>query len=206
MSTVNYALTSRQKVKDYLGITDTSTDAFIDALINQATDFIENFCGARRFLSTTYSNEVYDSRRGRCIFLNQFPVTNLATVEYRGGTVSNPIWNTYTIDGYLLYGKSGFVKFYAMLPEVSQGLRFTYTAGYLIDFTNEGDLTKHTLPYDLTQACTALCAEEFNVRKTLGLSLLSTEGQQVRISDKARELAGNVMTTLRRYQNLRYAI
>lgn len=201
-----YALTTLQKVKDYLGITDTTLDTLIQASINQQTDFIESFCGARRFLRTTYTGEIYDSKPGRCIFLNNFPITSLTAVYYRGGTVSSPVWNTYSADGYLLYGNSGYVKFYAMLPEVSQGLKFDYVAGYLIDFTHELDTTYHTLPFDLTQACTQLVAEDVNTRQAIGLSMMATEGQQVRISDKRGEIPASVKAVLTRYQTLRYAI
>ncbi len=206
MSTVNYALTTTAKVKTFLGITVSTYDTLIDSLVNQATDFIESFCGRRRFLSSTYSNEIYDSRNGRCVFLNNYPVSSLTAVEYRGGTVSNPVWNTYSADGYLLYGKEGFVKFYAVLPEVSQGLRFSYVAGYLIDFANETDYTKHTLPFDLTQLCTELCARSYNLAKAHGIEMMSTEGQMVKFSADSRAFDAFQNETLRRYQGMRYAI
>lgn len=210
---LSYALTTVDKVKEYYGIpsTDTTQDGVITQLINQMTDYIEGFCGERRFLSTTYTNEVYDSMGGRSeiggsiIFLNQFPVTAVTKIEYRSGTILVPNWVTYDANGYILYGKEGYVKFYAVLPTISQGLRFTYTAGYLIDFANETDITKHTLPFDLTQVCTQLVAEQMNVRKSRGIKAEATEGQRVDYFDR-QSMDPMILETLRKYQTIRMHI
>lgn len=213
MSVVSYALTTRQKVKDYLGITNTNSDSLIDTLVNQATDKIESFCGGRRFLQTVYSQEMYDAMGGRSqiggsiIFLRQFPVTTLSLVEYRSGTVTVPAWVTYDANGYLLYDKPGYVKFFAVLPTISLGLRFTYTAGYLIDFTNETDITKHTLPFDLTDLATQLCALQMNLRKSQGIKLEMTEGQRVEFIDmQGKGFLPEHLEILRKYQTLRMTI
>ena len=207
---LSYALTTLDKVKLYYGIpsTDTSLDDTITTLINNATGFIESFCGSRRFATTTYTSETYDSMGGRSeiggsiIFLKQFPVTNLATVAYRSGTILAPNWVTYDANGYILYPNEGYVKFYAVLPTISQGLQFTYTAGYLVDFTNETDNTKHTLPFDLTDVCTMIVAEQMNRRKSLGIKLELTEGQRVEFFDRTN-MDPMILETLRKYQTIR---
>lgn len=209
---LTYALTTKDKVKDYCGIpsTDTTTDDVITQLINQATGFIESFCGGRRFLSTTYTDELYDSMGGRSqiggsiIFLQQMPITALTAVKYRAGTTTTPNWVTYDANGYLLYGKEGYVKFYSVLPEISLGLSFTYTAGYLIDFANETDITKHTLPFDLTQVCTQMVAEQMNIRKSRGIKTESTEGQSITYFDRSgSNMDPMTLETLRKYQTNR---
>lgn len=206
MATVTYALTTTTKVKLYAGVDSnyTDDDALIDSLVSQVTDFIEAYCGDRRFLSTSYT-EVRDSVDGRCVFLDQFPITALTLVEYRGGTPSVPNWITYQADGYLGYLNAGYIKFYARLPTVSQGLRITYTAGYLINFNNE--LTAaHTLPFDLTQVATELCAKQYNLRKSQGIEKMQTEGQLVVFSNKTNELDNDHKLILDKYQTLRYSI
>ena len=52
MATIAYALTTKEKVKEFLGITGTTNDALIDSLINYITDFIESYVGGRRFKET----------------------------------------------------------------------------------------------------------------------------------------------------------
>lgn len=214
MSTVSYALTTKEKVKTYIGIAtgDTSKDALIDMLIAQVTDFIENFCGGRRFKSTSYV-EIYDSNKqdgtikGSKLFLNQFPVTTTQTttvVEYRSGTPSSPQWVTYNNNAYLLYDKSGYIHFYSILPVIAQGLRVTYTAGYLIDFANEFSAT-HTLPFDLTMVATELVAQQLNIRQSQGIASQSTEGQSITFkSDGA--MTANQKAILRKYAVPRMAI
>ncbi len=203
MTTIAYALTTRQKVKDYLGISGTDKDTLIDQMINGATDFIESYCGGRRFKSTNYV-EIKDGGKSK-LFLNQFPVTALTTVEYRSGTPSNPTWNTYDADSYEQYLSEGYLCFYGKLPDIPRGMRVTYTAGYLIDFNNETSAT-HTLPFDLTTVCTQLAAKNVNNSQAEGIQSQSTEGQSVTFDTTLRSLTADQKATLNKYKTYRYAI
>lgn len=199
------ALTTRQKVKDYLSISDTNSDVVIDEAINYITQFIKSYCGGRNFLSQSYT-EMYDSFRfRRKIFLRQYPVTVVSLVSYRSGTPTAIVWVPYDANGYLPYLNEGYVHFYAQLPEVHLGLQVVYTAGYLIDFTNEFDPTKHTLPEDLTYVATEMVAIMMNTRKSAGIITESTEGQSISYSFKARELDDNHRNILSGYKTFRLA-
>lgn len=206
MSLLANALTTTAKVKTYVGITDSNSDAVIEMLINQATLFIENYCGGRKFLSQSYT-EVYDTD-GKVIFLNQYPVTAIASVKYRSGTPSTPVWNTYNVDSYLSYLNEGYIKFYGNLSKIPQGMQIIYTAGYLIDFTSgttEADITKHTLPFELTMACTMLTAHYLTNRQAHNITMLRTEGQEVRFNATS-EMPDAVKEILTSYQAFRYGI
>ena len=88
MSTLAYALTTKEKVKAYLEITDASKDTIIETLIDQVTDFIEGYCGGRRFLESTYT-QLFDTKQGMSkLFLNNFLLDQgfEGTVSVRGGT------------------------------------------------------------------------------------------------------------------------
>lgn len=197
------ALTTRQKVKDFAGITDSASDTIIDQLITGVTMFIKNYCGGRNFLSASYV-ETYDTYRGRHkIFLKQVPVTAITTVEYRSGTPTVPIWNTYDANSYLTYLTPGYIHFYGALPQISQGLRVTYTAGYLIDFTNEFTAT-HTLPADLTMAANEMCATFLNTRRSGGITAEATEGQSVNYDFK-HALTDTLVNILSNYKMYRVA-
>ena len=200
------ALTTRQKVKDMLNITDTSKDTIIDELITYVTTFIKSFCGGRQFLSASY-DEQYDSfRYRRKIFLRQYPVTAVSNVYYRGGTPTNVVWNNYLADGYLPYLNEGYIHFDAQLPKVHLGLRVVYTAGYLIDFTNEFDSTHHTLPEDLTLCATELVVKLLNTGKAMGILEETTEGQGVKYGYKMRELDDMHRNILANYKTFRIAL
>lgn len=202
-TTAIFALTTRQKVKDYVGINDTNSDAVIDEMINSVSEFIRGFCGGRDFLSQQYI-ETYDTRKNhRKLFLKQYPATVVSTVEYRSGIPTAVVWVTYDPNSYLSYLKEGYVYFYGFLPEIHQGIRITYTAGYLIDFTNEFDTTKHTLPFDLTLAATSIIGLEINTRKAKGISLEMTEGQKIQY---LRVVDDEVKNILSRYKNNHFAV
>lgn len=207
MATVAYALTTKEKVKAHLGIASATTtyDSLIETFINQVTDFIEGYCGGRRFKETTYTAEMYDSDRQFKIFLKNFPVTTLTSVEYRSGTIASPSWVTYTNEGYLLYSGEGYVHFFGRLPKIHLGIRFTYVAGYKIDFTNELTST-HTLPFDLTMAATMLCAKIYNRRQSEGISQMSTEGQSISFAGVSGEMDQTVKEILDKYKTYRLAI
>lgn len=204
VTVVPYAITTTAKVKLFLGISSSSDDAVIDQIVNYVTDMIESYCG-RRFLKTTYTNEVYDTNNQNRIFLKQLPVCALTTVEYRSGGVVNPTWNTYIAEGYLLYAKEGYVYFFSKLPKVMQGLRFTYDAGFLIDFTTEGSAT-HTLPLDITGVATQIAAAIHDRRKSQGVKMLMTEGQRVEFTDNVDDLMKQHSNILKKYQVHRFML
>lgn len=200
MAVVPYALTSRDNVKAFVGITDTSKDTLIDSLINGATDFIEGYCGGRRFASTSYV-EVKDTHNSRFIFLNQRPATAITKVEYRSGVPSAPVWNTYSADSYLTYLNEGYLAFFSMFKPILQAFRVTYTAGYVIDFTgNTG-----TLPNDLIQLTNELVATTLNQRGSQGVVQEQTEGQSVQYATDRYSLDNNHKAVLNKYKITRVA-
>lgn len=205
MSTLANALTTKEKVKSYIGISDSASDTVIDMLIDQATSFIEGYCGGRKFLSQSYTDYV-DTQNTDKLFFEQYPVTALTSVSYRSGTITAPIWNVYDANNYMLYAKAGYVKFFSILPKSSQGVKLAYTAGYLIDFTHETDVAYHTLPNDLVMACTELVAHKMNERQAQGISSQTTEGQSITFKDAKDGMPVSVKQVLGQYQTFRYAI
>lgn len=196
------ALTTRAKVKSFLGITASDNDALIDELITYVTAYAKSYCG-RNFLAAALV-EAYDTYEGRKkLFLRQRPVNSITSVEYRSGTPSSPVWNTYNADSYLKYLDEGYIHFYGLLPEVHQGLRVTYNAGYLIDFTQEFDTAHHTLPEDLTLAVTEIIAGILNTRKASGVTNEATEGQSITYA--IGKLSENTKATLDKYKFIRIA-
>lgn len=202
MATVVHALTSKAKVKSFLGITDSNSDAIIDELISYITDFVESMCG-RRFIETVYSNEVHDSKRQQDLFLRNYPIASVSAVEYRSGTYATPVWVTYTTEHYLLYGAEGFIHFAGKLPHVPQGVRASYTAGYKIDWSNELNLALHTLPFDVAMVATELAANLLETRKNQGVQSMSTEGQSVTLVDVQKQVTQKQISVLSKYKAYR---
>lgn len=194
------ALTTQSRIKARLGITVSGFDTLFISLINAMTDRIEGECN-RKFLSQTYTNQVYSVReRGmRYLSLENIPVTTLTTVEYRAGTPSNPAWTAFIADQYELVedGRSGLVRIYGNLPYGTNAVRATYVAGYLFDFTNFGSAT-HTLPADLTELCERMVVKAFKRRDSQGKTTESFEGSTVAWSYDFDEIEKSVLADYKR--------
>jgi hypothetical protein len=177
-----YALTSLARLKDRLTITDTTKDAALERIINGATGYIERYCN-RRFKRTTYTNEIH-SVHGRAqdsIALDQIPVISISAAEYRAGTPSTPNWTAFIADQYEIEGsgKSGLVRIYGGVPHGTNSVRFSYIAGYLIDFTAITDITKHTLPDELSDICERIATKLWKRREAEGKAQESFESSSV---------------------------
>lgn len=173
-------ITTKEKVKTFLGISGTTHDNLIDELIKNATSSIERFCN-RSFTEATYT-EYFDTDKVFKLFLRNFPVSSLTSVQYRGGTWGAITWLDLNVNDYLL-NDNGKVTFAFLLPEAEKYIKIVYVGGYKINFADELDITEHTLPADLTQIATEIVAQTFNQRASAGILTESTEGQSITYKD-----------------------
>lgn len=177
-SVLNYALTTKGRIKTRLGITSSDFDTLIERLINGVTDFIQGATG-RHFKETSYLNEVYSVEHNRkYLFLRHFPVSAVSSFEYKAGTPTSPNWTKFDDDEWELVegGRLGIIRFYGSLPSGTNAVRVSYTAGYKIDWENVGDTTKHDLPADLTDLAERLVIKLFKHRESEGKASESFEG------------------------------
>lgn len=181
MAILTYALTTLARVKTRLSITGTGNDALLTELISAATDFIQGECN-RFFKETVYANEIYSvyGADPKHVFLKQAPVSALTSAQYRAGLPSTPNWTNFIADDYELLedGKSGIIRVYS-LPRGANVARFTYTAGYKIDFASIGNSALHTLPVDLSDLCERLAVKLFKRRESEGKQSEAFEGGNV---------------------------
>jgi hypothetical protein len=153
------SLVTRAEYKAYQGISSTTSDATIDALIVKVSELVKSLCG-RTFVDYVNDAKVEYSEGGSpTIELAETPVLSVSSLEY-----SSDYGQTYTalteyenyvfsktsnnlrpilvaspppeILGYVPYGS----RSNPMFPEAINGYRVTYTAGY------------ETLPEDLKLA------------------------------------------------------
>ena len=179
---VAHALTTVARIKGRLGLDTTAHDALFERLISAVTDFIEHDCN-RRLKETTYTNEVYSvyGDGQDMIALKNTPVSSVSGAQYRAGTVSSPSWTSFIADQFELAGdgKSGLVRIYGGVPRGVNSVRFSYTAGYKIDFTAPTDTTKHTLPFDLSDLAERLVIKLFKKRDAEGKTTEGFESSSV---------------------------
>ncbi len=202
-----YALTTLSRVKDRLGIPDATTtfDNVLMRAIMGATSIIESACSDRRFASATHTGEIHNAELGQTvIYLKHWDVSTLTLVEYNYGTPGNPAWTTLVAENYALMdqGKNGRVRLYMGLVGIN-AVRLTYVAGYLVDFANEFDDTKHTLPFEITDLCERIVVAKFNKRTDEGKAIQSS--QEISITWNKDDLSKSDLDLLQPYQRPRFA-
>lgn len=169
----SYALTTLQRVKDRIGITNTNFDTLLTRLINAMTDHIESQCGGRRFAKQTITNELYSIYQDKqeYLVLKQAPVITVTSFQYSVSIppTSGKTWQNFLGSQYELIedGKSGIIRIYNGIYRGTNIIRVTYDAGYLIDWANFGSNT-HSLPADLTDLCERMVVKIFKRRESEG--------------------------------------
>jgi hypothetical protein len=128
------ALTTKERVKDRLSITNGSFDGLLDNLILAVSARIQAITG-RRFIYATYTHELHDGSDlyGSCrafLILKNGPVESVASVQYKPGTNTNPNWTTISPDDYDVNLSTGVIRFRYGAPRGMQNIRVTYTGGY----------------------------------------------------------------------------
>ena len=212
MSLVAHALTSRARLKEYLGIDvgDTSKDAILDSLINRATDWFESVTG-RRYKKATY-DELYDGGSDK-LFLKNYPVRVLTSIKFRENTIAAPTYKDFNANDFVIYKEAGYIQFLfrntrtisgvlvsgATTKDV-QSLRANYEAGFLIDFGFPTDPLKHNLPFDIEDIVIRMTSKSFNRRKADGVSQESVEGASITWANPTKEqLSATDRSTISKY-------
>ncbi len=183
---VSYALTTLASVKEFIGITDTSSDARLESLIDMITDQIEGMCGGRRFALETHTNELHDGGEDK-VFVENFPIASSPTlvVERRSGTISNPTFVEFKVDEFVVYEKAGYIQFFGRTPGTHfhnndaallatptrtaghRNIRVTYDAGFTV------------IPFDLELLANQMVSSAFNRASSVGIKKESVEGASV---------------------------
>ncbi len=202
MATIDWALTTLERVKNRLGIKETNFDILIEQIINSTTDWIEGQCGGRRFRETTYANEVFDGSGPRCIKRNlafkHAPVTALTSFKYNIGLISLPAWSDISPEEYQLLDKEGMIYVAGGLPAGHRNIKASYIAGYKIDFSHETDTEKHNLPFDISALAERLAVKEFKRREDVGKSGETVGDATVNYFDHLEEEDKSVLARYKR--------
>lgn len=179
---LTYALTTKDRVKARLSQTGTAFDTVIDAMIGAVTDRVEGECGGRRFLRTTYTNELITifNTNQEILSVRNIPLISVSSLQYRTGLKSNPNYTSFNTDDWEIIndGAAGLIRVWGMSAAVNL-IRISYIGGYLIDFSNAGSPTAHTLPLDLSDLAERLTVKVFKKREHEGKASEAFEGATV---------------------------
>jgi len=186
MSVIANALTTVVKVKLHLGISVATYDSLFEQLIDEATLFIETYCN-RVISKTTHTDVLFDGDDyDSTLYIKNFPITEIDTIEYNNGTFATPDWTAYTTDQYEYNLAEGIIYFDVDLPSGKQNVRITYTGGFT------------TVPQDIEMACNKLVARYYNKRKSEGVSAETAGITNLTWDDV---LTKEITSVLNRYKN-----
>ncbi len=179
---IAYALTTVDRVQTRIGLGTAVGTPVLAAIIAAVTDRIEGECGGRRFLRTTYTNEIITIFNQNQKYLNvkNTPIESVSSLQYRTGLKSAPNYTDFNNDDWEIVndGKEGMIRVYGLFADIN-AVRISYVAGYKIDFTNTGSPTAHTLPADITDLAERLTVKIWKRREREGNSTESFEGNTV---------------------------
>lgn len=197
------ALTTLSRVKDRMDISVSDNDTQLEQIINGVTRYIENRTGRAEhtFEEQTITKEQYNgsdlSGHGRAfLFLKSAPLerSDITLFEYDNGTNDSPNWNSFLNNEYhLVKPDQGVISVDGGLPSGMQNVRISYTAGYLIDFNNPTDTSKHTLPKDLTELAERLVVKFYKRRKDDGRRNVDMTNSSVEFDDYLDAIDEEVM-------------
>lgn len=164
MAVQAYALTTRDRLKAFLGLTSTTSaqDTLLDVIINSVTTYIENYIGFR-VKKTTYTNEVVDTDNDS-IILKRGPITGAVSISRRNSGLNDDSWETIDSNLYFVDTDAGIIRGAGgyKFGNSRQGYRVTYTAGY--DFDNTTSYLGDTEAADLEMAAWMLAAAMWNLK------------------------------------------
>lgn len=215
MAVKSYALTTRQRLIDFLDlgtVSDTTKQNVLDRIIDLVTEFVERYCG-RRFKQTAYTNQLYDGDDSQIIILKNYPINSSSTftIQRRSSDLNEDDWEDVDTEYYHVDYDAGIVYGAGTYQFIRgrQRYRVTYTAGY--DYDNAATFLSNTIGGELEYAVWRLCAACWNRRKgdpgieseklgdyavTLSKSLWETPEIKEILDKHARSSLGSAMTPL----------
>ena len=168
MAVKSYALTTRQRLIDFLGLSGLSStqNTILDRIIDTATEYIENYCD-RRFQQTAYTNEVYNGDGSQFLQLQNYPVSSTAsfTLGRRDSVANENDWSTIDSEDYFVHYDEGIVEYIKGLKfqNAPRRYRVSYTAGF--NFDNSTTFLADTEAGDVEYAMWRVCATAWQKRK-----------------------------------------
>jgi len=158
-------LTTLANVKQWLGVTVSTDDAFLGRLISFASVFVQNLLN-RNILSTAYT-ETYDGNSGTALFLPNYPITAVSSLTIDG--ISIPAASSPLVSGYTFNSTRISLNGYRFNRGYNN-VAISYTAGFA------------SVPLDLEQAVIEIVGIKYREIKRIGEVSKSIAGEVVSFS------------------------
>lgn len=175
------ALTTLQKLKQYLGITTSNDDALLTELVASANAFVLSYIG--RDIEAKDYVEKYNGTGSVGITLDNDPIISIAAVAVDGRSV--PVSTGHDVPGYF-FVDSQLVLRGSVFTRGKRNVDVSYRAGF------------DTVPADIMQAANYVAAQMYKRRDRIGVSS-KTIGQET-ISYDAADLDTKSRGILNQYK------
>ena len=160
-------IVSLDQLKSHLGITSSSEDTLLAFYLNAISSFLPAKIG-RAIELTDFVEYIDGDDIKDTIFLANYPVTELTSLKYRSGPFSDPVWNDFSSDDYLLSVDDGTIQVQVSYSGLNN-IKATYKAGS----------ASNAIPYALQLAAIKLAAKAYNKRSSDGFSSEEVAGARV---------------------------
>ena len=176
MASIDNALTTLARSKSYLDITGTSKDLILTMLILAASKFVEETKCHRKFKRQTFTNELYNGKGQKRLWLKNPPIISgqTFTLQERVNTANDGDWNTVDGEDYFIDYEKGCITMVAgVFADGIQNYRVTYTGGYYLpsdSLYQDGTDDDKDLPYDLELAVLDLVSSMYSDRTSGGIA------------------------------------
>lgn len=189
MALASYTFVTVDDVKSYLDETSSTWNTVIESLINQFTQYAMNYCGGRSFIVTAEDVvEYFDGAGQQNLWLKHWPIVSVSDIAYASGDFNARTWTLYSAaTDFIVDSTLGIIR-HIGLPSGYQNIRVRYKGGYA---------NAAAVPNDLKLAVIKGVADEFNKRKSQGISNESVGGGS--ISWKAQEALNPLLDNYRRF-------
>jgi hypothetical protein len=178
-------LTTLAQVKLELGISNTTSDDFLQTLITAASEYIASWC-SRQLVQATI-NEVRDGSGSRVLMFAEYPVTAVASVAI-SGTPVNPVTD-FVSDGFR-FTKTQLILNVQRFCRDAGNVALQYTAGY------------SPVPPDLAQAAAELVILKFKSIPKLGtVGSQAIDGQSISFN-AGQDFTPSILTILKQYRKV----
>lgn len=155
------------QLKAHLGIISTEEDSLITGYIAQIGDYLRRKIG--RIIEEESVTEYHDGDNIKdMIFLANYPVSELTSIQYRSGGFANPTWNDYPAEDYLLSEDDGTIQMNFVFSGL-KNIKVVYKAGW----------ADGSIPESLQLAAIKLVAKVYNKRRSDGFSSEEVAGARV---------------------------
>lgn len=151
-------LTTLNKVKSYLNLTDDTQDGFLVDMILAAQTQIEQYCH-RKFDLQEYTNEQHISNHA--IYPNNYPIKTIKEIR----RINNSVYDNYTLDlsptlDYRIFPTEIQLLDYKQVT-ITNRLQWAGHEESYIEIDYIAGYSDDDIPYDLSLACTKLVCLEY---------------------------------------------